>query len=89
MLRRSNTVLNRASGREMERPLIFRKRKQSEQKPRVDERCQSNSYIAMGWISLFNRVDRTGEFIETPPIFSTFRSLDIIIDGIENVTCPV
>jgi hypothetical protein len=33
MLRRSNTVLNRASGREMEHPLILRKRKQLEQKP--------------------------------------------------------
>lgn len=89
MLRRSNTVLNRASGREMEHPLILRKRKQLEQKPTVDGRCQSNTYIAMRCISLFDRVDRIGEFVETPPIFSTFRPLDVTIDSIANVTCPV
>ena len=89
MLRRRNTVLNRAPSREMERPLILRIRNQLEQKPRVDGRCQPNTYIVMRSVSLFDRVDRIGEFIETHPIFSTFRPLDTTIDSIANVTCPV
>jgi len=89
MLRRRNTVLNRDPRCEMERLLILRIRNQLEQKPRVDGRCQSNTYIVMRCVSLFDRVDRIGEFIETHPIFSTFRPLDVPIDSIANVTCPV
>ena len=88
MFRRSNTVLNRDSSREMERFLILRIPNQLEQKPRVDGRCQPNAYIFTRCVSLFDRVDRIGEFIETQPI-STFRPLDVTIDSIANVTCPV
>ena len=39
--------------------------------------------------SLFDGIDGVGEFIEADPIFSTLRSLDVSIDSLADVTCPV
>jgi len=89
MLRRSNTVLNGVSTSEIVRFLVLRKRNQLEQEPRSKERRQPNIYTLVRRVSLFNRVNCISIFIETDPIFSTFRSLDVTIDSIANVTCPL
>jgi hypothetical protein len=89
MLRRNNTVLNGVSTSEIVRFLVLRKRNQLEQEPRSKERRQPNIYTLVRRVSLFNRVNCISIFIETDPIFSTFRSLDVTIDSIANVTCPL
>lgn len=42
-----------------------------------------------GGTSLFDGVDCIGKFIETDPILSTLGSLDVTVDSIADVTCPV
>jgi hypothetical protein len=90
--RRSYTVLNRVLAREVAYLLVFGIGDQLEQSAENSAIKLINSTalkIGCSDGSLLDRIDRIGESLETRPIPTTFRPLNVAIEGVANITCSV